>query len=239
MPTPHNEAKKGDIAKVVLMPGDPNRAKWIADNFLHDVKLVNQVRGMFCFTGLTKNNKRISVMAHGMGNPSIGIYSYELYTEYDVDVIIRVGTCGSYQEYVDFFDVIIGETTCTDSNYGAQLGHPISYEPCASKEVVEVAREILEEKKYRYHAGCVFAADVFYDFNKDIWKEYAKRGVLAVEMESYALYINAEYLGKKAMTMLTVTDHFIKEGRLTPEQRQTGLRNMIDSAIAVAERFVK
>lgn len=239
MPTPHNEAKKGEIAKVVLMPGDPNRAKWIADNFLHDVKLVNQVRGMFCFTGLTKNNKRISVMAHGMGNPSIGIYSFELFTEYDVDVIIRVGTCGSYQPEVDFFDVIIGESTCTDSNYGAQLGHPISYEPHASKEVVEVAREVLEAKKYPYHCGMVFAADVFYDFKKDIWKEYAKRGVLAVEMESYALYINAEYLGKKAMTMLTVTDHFLKEGRLTPEQRQTGLRNMIDSAIAVAERFVK
>lgn len=239
MPTPHNEAKKGEIAKVVLMPGDPNRAKWIADNFLHDVKLVNQVRGMFCFTGLTKNNKRISVMAHGMGNPSIGIYSYELYTEYDVDVIIRVGTCGSYQEYVNLFDVILGESACTDSNYGGQLGHPITYTPHASKEVVEVAKEVLDAKKYPYHVGEVFAADVFYDFKKDIWKEYAKRGVLAVEMESYALYVNAEYLGKKALTILTVTDHFIKEGRLTPEQRQTGLRNMIDTAIDVAERFIK
>ena len=239
MPTPHNEAKKGEIAKVVLMPGDPNRAKWIADNFLHDVKLVNQVRGMYCFTGLTKNNKRLSVMAHGMGNPSIGIYSHELFTEYDVDVIIRVGTCGSYQAYVDLFDVIIAETTCSDSNYGAQLGHPISYEPKASKELVEAAKEVLEQKKYRYHVGEVFAADVFYDFKKDIWKEYAKRGVLAVEMESYALYINAEYLGKKALTILTVTDNFVKEGRLTPEQRQTGLVNMIDSAIGVAEKFIK
>ena len=239
MPTPHNEAKKGEIAKVVLMPGDPNRAKWIVENFLHDYKLVNQVRGQFCYTGLTKNNKRISVMSHGMGNPSIGIYSYELFTEYDVDVIIRIGTCGSYQEYVDFFDVIIGESTCSDSNYGAQLGHPISYEPKASKELVDAAKEVLTAKGYPFHVGMVFAADVFYDFNKDIWKEYAKRGVLAVEMESYALYINAEYLGKKAMTMLTVTDHFLKEGRLTPEQRQTGLRNMVDSAIEVAERFTK
>jgi len=237
MPTPHNEAKKGEIAKVVLMPGDPNRAKWIADNFLHDVKLVNQVRGQFCFTGLTKNGKRISVMSHGMGNPSIGIYSYELYTEYDVDLIIRVGTCGSYQEFCDFFDVIIGESSCSDSNYGAQLGFDCTYEPKASPEVVKVAKEVLEAKKYPYHVGMVFAADVFYDFNKDVWKEYAKRGVLAVEMESFALYINAQYLGKKALTMLTVTDHFVKEGRLTPEQRQTGLRNMIDSAIEVAERF--
>ena len=237
MSTPHNEAKKGEIAKVVLMPGDPNRAKWIADNFLHDVKLVNQVRGQFCFTGLTKNNKRISVMSHGMGNPSIGIYSYELYTEYDVDIIIRVGTCGSYQEYVDFFDIILGEYSCSDSNYGAQLGHGVDYIPHASPELIKAAKEVLDHKKFPYHVGTVFAADVFYDFNKDIWKEYAKRGVLAVEMESFALYINAEYLGKKAMTMLTVTDHFIKEGRLTPEQRQTGLRNMIDSAIEVAEKF--
>lgn len=239
MPTPHNEAKKGEIAKVVLMPGDPNRAKWIAENFLHDVKLVNQVRGQLCFTGLTKNNKRISVMSHGMGNPSIGIYSYELFTEYDVDVIIRIGTSGSYQEFVDFFDVIIGESTCTDSNYGAQLGHDCTYVPHASKELVEAAKEVLTAKKYPFHSGMVFAADVFYDFKKDIWKEYAKRGVLAVEMESYALYVNAEYLGKKAMTMLTVTDHFVKEGRLTPEQRQTGLHNMVDAAIEVAEKFIK
>ena len=239
MPTPHNEAKKGEIAKVVLMPGDPNRAKWIVDNFLHDVKLVNQVRGQFCFTGLTKNNKRISVMSHGMGNPSIGIYSYELFKEYDVDVIIRVGTCGSYQEHVDFFDIIIGESSVTDSNYGAQLGHGSDYIAHASPELVEAAKEVLNQKNYKFHIGMVFAADVFYDFKKDIWKDYAKRGVLAVEMESFALYINAEYLGKKALTMLTVTDHFIKEGRLTPEQRQTGLKNMIDSAIAVAEKYAQ
>lgn len=239
MPTPHNEAKKGEIAKVVLMPGDPNRAKWIADNFLHDVKLVNQVRGQLCFTGLTKNNKRISVMSHGMGNPSIGIYSYELYTEYDVDVIIRIGTCGSYQEFVNFFDVIIGTEAVTDSNYAAQLGHDCTYVPHASEELVATAREVLKEKKYPFHEGKVFAADVFYDFQKDTWKKYAKMGVLAVEMESFALYVNAEYLGKKAMTMLTVTDHFIKEGRLTPEQRQTGLVNMVDSAILVAEKYVK
>jgi len=239
MPTPHNEAKKGEIANVVLMPGDPRRAQWIADNFLHDVKLVNQVREQYCFTGLTKNNKRISVMSHGMGNPSIGIYSYELFTEYDVDVIIRVGTCGSYQEDVDFFDVIIAETTCTDSNYGAQLGFDINYEPRASKELVEAAKEVVNKKAYPHHVGKVFAADVFYDFDKDTWKKYAKRGALVVEMESYALYINANYLGKKALTMLTVTDHFLKEGKLTPEQRQTGLRNMIDCAIEVAEKFVK
>ncbi|MCQ2801613.1 MAG: purine-nucleoside phosphorylase [Bacilli bacterium] len=237
MPTPHNEAKKGEIAKVVLMPGDPNRAKWIADNFLHDVKLVNQVRGQFCFTGLTKNNKRISVMSSGMGHPSIGIYSHELFAEYDVDLIIRVGTCGSYQENINFFDVLIGEQIMTDSNYGAQLGYDYHYEPKADASIVAAAKEVLEKKGYPYHSGKVFAADVFYDFKKDIWKDYAARGAMAVEMESFALYINAAYLGKKALTMLTVTDHFLKEGRLTPEQRQTGLKNMIDSAIELAEKY--
>lgn len=237
MPTPHNEAKKGEIAKVVLMPGDPNRAKWIADNFLHDVKLVNQVRGQLCFTGLTKNNKRISVMSSGMGHPSIGIYSHELFAEYDVDLIIRVGTCGSYQPNIDFFDVLIGEQIMTDSNYGAQLGYDCHYEPKADTSIVVAAKEVLEKKGYPYHSGKVFAADVFYDFKKDIWKDYAARGAMAVEMESFALYINAAYLGKKALTMLTVTDHFLKEGRLTPEQRQTGLKNMIDSAIELAEKY--
>lgn len=237
MPTPHNEAKKGEIAKVVLMPGDPNRAKWIADTFLHDVKLVNQVRGQFCFTGLTKNNKRISVMSSGMGHPSIGIYSHELFSEYDVDLIIRVGTCGSYQENINFFDILIGQQIMTDSNYGAQLGFDCNYEPKADASIVEDAKAVLEKKGYPYHAGKVFAADVFYDFDKDIWKKYAARGAMAVEMESFALYINAAYLGKKALTLLTVTDHFLKEGRLTPEQRQTGLINMIDSAIELAEKY--
>lgn len=237
MSTPHNEAKKGDIAKVVLMPGDPNRAQWIADTFLHDVKLVNKIRGNFCFTGLTKNNKRISIMSSGMGNPSMGIYSHELFAEYDVDLIIRIGTCGSYQEYVDFFDIIIGDESVTDSNYALQLGHDYKYIAKATPDVVENAKKVLQKKNYKYHTGKVFAADVFYDFNKDIWKDYAKRGVLVVEMESFALYINADYLGKKALTILTVTDHFIKEGRLTAEQRQTGLKNMVDAAIEVAEIY--
>lgn len=238
MPTPHNEAKKGEIAKIVLMPGDPNRVKWIVENFLHDAKLVNQVRGNLCYTGYTKNNKLISVMASGMGHPSIGIYSHELFSQYDVDLIIRVGTCGSYQENIDLFDVLVCENVISDSNYGAQLGFDCkTYEPKANKEIVDTCRSVLVEKGYPFHVGKIFAADVFYDFNKDIWKEYAAKGAMGVEMESYSLYINADYLGKRAITMLTVTDHFIKQARLTAEQRQTGLRNMIDSAIAVAEKF--
>ena len=213
MPTPHNEALKGDIAKVVLMPGDPNRAKWIVDNFLHDVKLVNQVRGMVCYTGLTKNNKRISVMSSGMGHPSIGIYSRELYTEYDVEVIIRVGTCGSYQPNINLKDVLVCQGACTDSNWMSQYGLNGTFSAIASYDVLEEAVSVLKKHNYPYHVGNIFAADVFYDVDKDLWKRWARLGVMGVEMESYALYVNAAYLGKKALTLLTVTDNFVKEGR--------------------------
>jgi len=237
MPTPHNEAKKGEIAKVVLMPGDPNRAKWIADNFLHDVKCVNQVRGNLCFTGLTKNGKRISVMASGMGHPSIGIYSYELYTEYDVELIIRVGTCGAYQDYINLRDVLLCAGSSSDSNYAAQFNLNGTYSAIADLDVLMTARDVLEAKKFPYHMGNIFSADIFYDFDKDTWKRWAKLGVMGVEMESYALYINAAYLKKRALTMLTVTDHFIKNERLSSEERQVGLRNMIETAIETAEKY--
>lgn len=237
MPTPHNEALKGDIAKVVLMPGDPNRAKWIVDNFLHEVKLVNQVRGMVCYTGLTKNNKRISVMSSGMGHPSIGIYSHELYTEYDVDVIIRVGTCGSYQPNINLKDVLVCQGACTDSNWMSQYGLNGTFSAIASYDVLEEAVSVLKKHNYPYHVGNIFAADVFYDVDKDLWKRWARLGVMGVEMESYALYVNAAYLGKKALTLLTVTDNFVKEGRLTAQERQTGLFNMIDIAVETAEKF--
>ena len=237
MPTPHNEALKGDIAKVVLMPGDPNRAKWIVDNFLHDVKLVNQVRGMVCYTGLTKNNKRISVMSSGMGHPSIGIYSHELFTEYDVDVIIRVGTCGSYQPNINLKDVLVCQGACTDSNWMSQYGLNGTFSAIASYDILEEAVSVLKKHNYPYHVGNIFAADVFYDVDKDLWKRWARLGVMGVEMESYALYVNAAYLGKKALTLLTVTDNFVKEGRLTAQERQTGLFNMIDIAVETAEKF--
>ena len=237
MPTPHNEALKGDIAKVVLMPGDPNRAKWIVDNFLHDVKLVNQVRGMVCYTGLTKNNKRISVMSSGMGHPSIGIYSHELYTEYDVEVIIRVGTCGSYQPNINLKDVLVCQGACTDSNWMSQYGLNGTFSAIASYDVLEEAVSVLKKHNYPYHVCNIFAADVFYDVDKDLWKRWARLGVMGVEMESYALYVNAAYLGKKALTLLTVTDNFVNEGRLTAQERQTGLFNMIDIAVETAEKF--
>ncbi len=237
MPTPHNEAKKGEIAKVVLMPGDPNRAKWIADNFLHDVNVVNRVRGNLCFTGLTKNNKRISVMASGMGHPSIGIYSHELYTEYDVEVIIRVGTCGSYQKDINLRDVLVCQGACTDSNWMSQYKLNGTFSAIASYDVLERAVEVLKGKHFPYHVGNIFSADIFYDVDKDTWKRWADLGVMGVEMESYALYANAATLHKKALTMLTVTDNFVKEGRLSAEERQVGLFNMISVAVETAEKF--
>jgi len=237
MPTPHNEAKKGEIAKVVLMPGDPLRAQWIADTFLHDVKCVNRLRGTLCFTGLTKNNVRISVMASGMGQPSIGIYSHELFAEYDVDTIIRVGTCGSYQENVNLRDVILAAGSSTDSNWISQYNLNGFYSAIADFDVLLAAREVLLDRKYTFHIGNILAADVFYDYNPEIWKRWAALGVLGVEMESYALYVNAKKFNKRALAILTVTDTFVKHSQLTSEERQEGLYNMVDVAIATAEKF--
>lgn len=239
MSTPHNEAKKGEIAKVVLMPGDPNRASWIVENFLHDVKCVNTIRGNYCYTGFTKNGKRISVMSSGMGHPSIGIYSHELYSEYDVDLIIRVGTCGAYQREIDLRDILLCAGSSTDSNYAAQFDLKGTYSAIADLDVLMSARDVLEAKKFPYHMGSILSADVFYDFDKEVWKKWARLGVMGVEMESYALYINAAYLKKRALTILTVTDHFVKDGRLSAEERQIGLRNMIEVAIETAEKYAE
>lgn len=239
MSTPHNEASMGDIAKVVLMPGDPNRAKWIAETFLHDVKCVNTVRCAYCFTGLTKNNKRVSVMASGMGHASIAIYSYELFNEYGVEAIIRVGTCGAYQNNINFKDVILAAGSSSDSNYAAQFRLDGHFSALADMDLMYAAKEALDKKKVTYHMGNVLSADVFYDFDQEVWKKWAKLGVLAVEMESYALYINAHYLGKKALTMLTVTDHFTKGGRLSAEERKSGLTEMVEAAVEVAEKYAE
>ncbi len=237
MPTPHNNAEKGDFAKVVLMPGDPNRAQWIVDNFLHDVKLVNSVRGILAFTGYTSNKKRISVMASGMGQPSIGIYSSELYSEYGVETIIRVGTCGSYQPEINLKDILICAGSCTDSNWMSQFKLNGTYSALASYDVLETAVSVLKNKKFPYHVGNIFSADIFYDYDREIWKKWAALGVMGVEMESYALYVQAAYHHKRALTILTVTDNFVKEGKLTAEERQTGLRNMIEVAVETAEKF--
>ncbi len=240
MPTPHINANPGDFANVVLMPGDPLRAKWIAENFLHDYKLVNDVRGILAFTGYTKNGKKISVMASGMGQPSIGIYSYELYTHYGVEAIIRVGTSGSYQKDINLFDVLICTTASTDSNWGNQYGINGTFSAGCDFSLALSAYEASKKLAIPCKAGNILSADVFYDDDVDTWKKWAKLGVMGVEMESYALYCNAARLNKKALCLLTVTDHFInKDKKATPEERAFGLQRMIEVAIATAETIAK
>lgn len=238
MPTPHNNALNGDFAKVVLMPGDPLRAKWIVDTFLHDAKLVNSVRNINGYTGFTKSGKRISVMASGMGMPSIGIYSHELYKHYGVEAIIRIGTAGSYSPKVQLGEIILAQTASTESNWPSQFGlHGSTISSCADFDLLLGAYEAAKEKGIPVHPGNVLSADLFYNFDKDAWKTWAKLGILAVEMEAYSLYINAALAGKRALCLLTCSDSFVDEGQLTPEQRQTGLIDMVEVAIAAAERF--
>lgn len=240
MGTPHINANPGDFANVVLMPGDPVRAKWIAETFLHDIKQVTDVRGILGFTGYTENGKRLSVMASGMGMPSIGIYSYELFTGYGVDAIIRVGTCGSYQPEIKLKDVLICTAASTDSNWIGQFKLNGMYSPAGDLDLIIAAKEAAEKENIRYHSGNILSADVFYDFDPDMWKTWAKLGVMGVEMESFALYVNAAMLKKKALCLLTVTDSFVDHTyKLTSEERAFGLSQMVQLGIRTAEKFCK
>lgn len=228
--TPHNQGKTGDFAKTVLMPGDPLRAKYIAEHYLTDVRQVNGVRNMLAFTGKYKG-KEVSVMGSGMGMPSIGIYSYELFKFYGVEQIIRIGSCGSYQENIDLFDIIICQGSCTDSNFANQYGLNGTFSALGSYDLIEKAVQVSKEKKARYHVGNILASDVFYGANADNWKKWASMGILGVEMESYALYCNAAFLHKKALTILTVSDSFISHQETTAEQRQNSFTQMMEIAL--------
>ena len=236
MSTPHINAKDGAFAKVVLMPGDPLRAKWIAETFLHDYEEVTNVRGILGFTGYTKNNVRISVMASGMGQPSIGIYSYELFTQYGVEAIIRVGTAGSYQKDVHVGEVVIANGSCTDSNWMVQFDlNGGVYSAVSSFSLLEHEVAAARNQGKRVHIGNVLSSDFFYNPDDKRWKNWEDLGVLAVEMESFALFCNAARTHKKAGCVLTISDSFYKEAQLTPEERQTKLRDMIEIAIEAAE----
>ncbi len=236
MPTPHNQAKRGDFAKVVLMPGDPLRAKWIAETFLENPVLVNSVRNIFAYTGTTKSGKRVSVMASGMGMPSIGIYSHELFHEFGVEAIIRIGTCGSYQKDIRIGDVIIAQGSCTDSGWMGEYNlSGGTYSAIGDFGLIEASVKAAREKGKTVHVGNVLAADHFYNPSADGWHRWENLGVLAVEMESYALYVNAAVARKKALTILTVSDSFHGGEEMTPEMRQNGLVNMVEVALAAAE----
>ena len=232
-PTPHIAANLGDFAETVLMPGDPKRSRFIAENFLEGAKLVNDVRGVQGYTG-TYKGKKVSVMASGMGQPAIGIYSYELYNAFDVQSIIRVGTCGSFFEELPLGSIILAQGACTNGNYAIQYRLPGTYAPIADFDLLRRAAEVCEQRSLVYRVGNVFSADMFYDdAHSDM--DWAKMGVLGVEMESAALYCNAARAGKKALCMCTVSDCFVGNGaKMTVEQRQNSLLDMIEVALTIA-----
>lgn len=224
--TPHNEAKKGDIKDTVLMPGDPLRAKYIAENFLTDVKQINAVRNMFGFSGKYKG-KELSVMGSGMGIPSIGIYAHELYENYDVKNIIRVGSCGAYNKDLKLFDLVIAMGASSDSNFAHQFNLPGTISAICDFELLKKAVISAEKLDMNVKVGNVFSSDVFYNNNEDEWKRWEEMGILAVEMESYGLYLTAQKLGKKALTILTVSDSFHIKEQTTPKEREKSFNDMI------------
>lgn len=233
MSTPHNEAKKGEIAPVVLMPGDPLRAKYVAEHYLKDVKVFNTVRNMLGYTG-DYQGKRISVMGSGMGMPSIGIYSHELYHFYDVDAIIRIGSCGALNENIHVRDLILVQGACTDSRYASQFELPGTYSAISSFDLLEKAVNCCREKDLRFHVGNVIASDFFYHADANSAEKWASVGCLGVEMESYALFMNAAYAKKKAMTLLTVSDHLFLKEDTTPQEREKTFHDMMEVALEIA-----
>lgn len=233
VPTPHINAKYGDFAKTVLMPGDPLRSKFIAENFLENPVLVNNVRGVNGYTGSYKG-KRVSVMASGMGQPAIGIYSYELYNFYGVENIIRIGSCGTFSPDLHAHDIIIAMGACTDGNYAMQYRLPGTFCPIADFGLLKRAAELCDAAGVNYRVGNIFSSDIFYD-DADSCMEWAKMGVLGVEMESAALYCNAARAGKKALCICTVSDNFLHpEEKISAEDRQTGFTQMMKIALELA-----
>lgn len=236
MPTPHNSAVKGDIASIVLMPGDPLRAKMIADTYLENVIQFNTVRNMYGFTG-TYKGKRISVMGSGMGMPSIGIYSYELYRQYGVETIVRIGSCGAYQAKAKVYDVILATEAYSESSYARTA---FNYEEDVQKPSSELNDELIEIAKkldIPMHLGRIHSSDVFYASPEAVtWQEKtSKHDLIAVEMESFALFANARYLGKKAACLLTVSDSLVTHEETTAEERQNAFTNMMEIALGLAK----
>ncbi|MBR4773610.1 MAG: purine-nucleoside phosphorylase [Bacteroidales bacterium] len=231
-PTPHIGAKLGDIAETVIMAGDPLRVKFMAETYLEDAKLFNQVRGMLGYTG-TYHGQRISVMGHGMGGPSIGIYTYELYNFYGVQTIIRVGSAGAIQEALHVGDLVVATGACTNSNYAAQYELPGTFAPIADFGLARKAVEACERMGYRHMVGNVLSSDTFYTENGHI-DRWQRMGVLAVEMEIAMLYMNAARAGRKALGICTVSDHILTGEATTAEERQTTFTKMMDVAFAIA-----
>ncbi|MBQ1962398.1 MAG: purine-nucleoside phosphorylase [Clostridia bacterium] len=232
-PTPHINATPKDFAKTVLMPGDPLRAKFIAENFLENARLINNVRGIQGYTGEYKG-KKISVMASGMGMPSIGIYSYELYNFFGVENIIRVGSAGGMTERVKLRDIVLALGACTDSAYAGQYGLSGTFAPIADFTLLKKAAENAEQKGLQYHVGNILSSDRFYGDDTEASSKWSKMGVLAVEMEAAALYMNAARAGKKALAICTVSDHLLTGESTSAEERQTSFTAMMELALDTA-----
>ncbi len=233
MSTPHNSANKGDIAKTVLMSGDPLRAKFISENYLENPVCFNTVRNMLGYTG-TYKGKQVSVMGHGMGMPSIGIYSYELFNFYDVDNIIRIGSAGSYRTDLNLGDLVIAEGACTDSNYVNSFDLPGHYAPIADFGLLRKAVEAAEKLGVKYEVGNVVSSDVFYNGLDRVNERWAEMGCICIEMEAAALYMNAAKAKKHALCMVSISDHLFKDSALSAEDRQTSFRNMMEVALELA-----
>ena len=240
MSTPHNEANIGDIAKTVVMPGDPLRAKYIAENFLDNYKLVNQVRGMYAYTG-TYKGKKITVMAHGMGMPSVGIYTYELFKIYGVENIIRIGSCGGYKPELKLFDIILTENVFSESNYALTLNNDNCHIVSSNSDLNSIIEDTAKDSNINIVLGNTVCTDCFDVYMTDVNK-FLKRvpdnfNPVAAEMEAFALFYNAKLLNKKASCLMSVVDSKFIKDIATPEERQTGLNTMIklalDSAIKI------
>ena len=233
IPTPHISAKAGDFAKTVLMPGDPLRAKYIAETYLDHPTQVTGVRNVLGYTGSYKG-KEVSVMASGMGMPSMGIYSYELFNFYDVDQIIRIGSAGAMQDHMKLMDIVIGMGACTDSNYAAQFGLPGSFAPTADYGLMDRAIQAAKAQGTNVVVGNILSSDIFYNANNDALDLWRSMGVLCVEMEAAALYLNAAKAKKKALCMLTISDHIYRKEALSSEERQLGFGKMMEVALELA-----
>ncbi|MDE5564683.1 MAG: purine-nucleoside phosphorylase [Oscillospiraceae bacterium] len=232
--TPHLQGNKGDYAPIVLMPGDPLRAKFIAETYLENVTCVNEIRGMFGYTG-TYKGVPISVQGSGMGQPSIGIYSYELYNFFDVQCIIRIGTAGGIAESVQLYDILLAQGACTNGAYADQYRLPGVYAPIASFRLLKTAADMAETLGLPVHVGNLFSSDMFYDDANSL-ADWQKMGVLGVEMESAALYLNAARARKEALCICTVSDCPLRGESTTPEERQNGFTRMMELALETAVR---
>ena len=236
VPTPHISAQKGEFAKTVLMPGDPLRAKFIAETFLEKARLVNNVRGLGGYTGFYQG-KEVSVMASGMGMPSMGIYSYELFHFYEVDHIIRIGTAGAIRADLKLRDVVAGMGACTNSSFAKQYQLPGDYAPIASYRMLQTAVDTAKQQGIDLIVGNLYSSDTFYDEREDSLLRWQKMGVLAVEMEAAALYMNAALSGKEALAICTISDCPLTGESSTSEERQSSFTQMMEIALQTAVRL--